>query len=85
MGSVISGHCCFFYRNHPHSATGVAPMEAMVGWQQSHLIVGSEEEYVTASECVDKLATSSAVIRDIVEEEMSSADTIDEETKCVNA
>ena len=38
----------FLYRNRPHSATGVAPMEAMVGWQPSHFIVESVEEYVTA-------------------------------------
>ena len=75
----------FFYRNRPHSATGVAPMEAMVSWQPSHLIVESVEEYVTASEWVDKLATRSAVIRDIIEEEMSSAHTIDEETECAYA
>ena len=49
-------------------------MKAMVGWQPSCLIVESVEEYVTASKWVDKLATRSAVIRDIIEEEMSSAD-----------
>ena len=75
----------FFYRNCPHSGTGVTPMEAMVGWQPSRLIVESVEEYVTASKWVDKLATRSAVIRDIIEEEMSSADAIDEETECAYA
>ena len=40
---------------------------------------------MTASEWVDKLTTRSAVIRDIIEEEMSSTDTIDEETQCAYA
>ena len=71
----------FFYRNRPHSVSSVAPMEVMVGWQPSHLIVESVEEYVMPSEWVDKLMTRSAVIRDIIEEEMSSTHTINEETE----
>ena len=40
---------------------------------------------MTANEWVDKLTTRSAVIHDIIEEETSSADTIDEETECAYA
>ena len=60
-------------------------MEGMIGWQPFHLIVECVEECMAASEWVDKLATRLPVIRGIVEGEMSSADSLNEETECVYA
>eukprot|EP00117_Sycon_ciliatum_P016048 scpid17635/ scgid15645/ Gag-Pol polyprotein; Matrix protein p10; p20; Capsid protein p25; Nucleocapsid protein p14; Protease p15; Reverse transcriptase/ribonuclease H p90; Integrase p46 len=75
----------FYYRNRPHSATHLSPMEAMVGWQPARFIVESPiaNGTMSASAWVDKLAQRSAAIRDLIEEELSSGDSPDVNVLCL--
>ncbi|XP_065182544.1 uncharacterized protein LOC135813373 [Sycon ciliatum] len=64
----------FFYRNRPHHATRLSPTEAMIGWWPRHLVVEPANDDCLLSEWVTKLADRTAVVRDLVESELASAD-----------
>ena len=72
----------FYYRIRVHSATKISPMMAMVGWQPQHLIVQSDPSTKSLSQWSEQLEKSTARIRDLVEQELSSADSIDEVAMC---
>ena len=72
----------FYYRIRVHSATKISPMMAMVGWQPQHLIVQSDPSTKSRSQWSEQLEKSTARIRDLVEQELSSADSIDEVAMC---
>ena len=57
----------FYYRNRPHSTTQLSPMQAMVGWQPQHLIVGMAEEACTLSQWTTQLHARVARVRDIID------------------
>ena len=76
------GMLLFHYRNRPHSATGLTPMEAMVGWQPPHLIVENQPAAMRLSQWAEHLSDRSAKIRDLLEEELSSADFIEQHSEC---
>ena len=68
------GMLLFYYRTRPHSATGMSPMMAMVGWQPSHLVVAEDTGADNMSSWAEQMSKRSARIRDVVEEHLSAAD-----------
>ncbi|XP_065177095.1 uncharacterized protein LOC135806835 [Sycon ciliatum] len=72
----------YCYRNRPHSATGLSPMQAMVGWQPPHLLIASEPLLYSASHWVDTLSARSARIRDLVDDALSRTDFIEPVQPC---
>ena len=64
----------FFYWNRQHSATGLTPMEAMVGWQPNQLVVETSSPNVPLSAWVAELSSRSARIHDLIDAELSAAD-----------
>ena len=74
------GMLLFQYRNPPHSATGLTPMQAMVGWQPSHLILqGQDDRKHELSAWVAKLVTQSAKVRDYLDDYYSRNDMPDDD------
>ena len=71
----------FHYRNRSHSATGLTPMEAMVGWQPPHLIVENQPAAMRLCQWAEYLSDRSAKIRDLLEE-LSSAGFIEQHSEC---
>ena len=59
----------FQYRNRPHSATGLTPMECMVGWQPPHLIIEGQQLPRNLSQWAEQLECRVAKVRDLIEEE----------------
>ena len=72
----------FYYRNRPHSSTGFAPVEAMIGWKPNQLVVQSGKPTVPLSAWVQELTMRTARIRDLVDAEMSTADFQEESVLC---
>ena len=70
------GILLFYYRTRPHSATGLSPMEAMLGWMPRHLVVSDNADDTSLSARGADLACKSAKIRDLVEGELSKNDTL---------
>ena len=62
----------FYYRNRPHSSTGFAPIEAMIGWKPNQVVVQSSKPTVPLSAWVQELTMRTARIRDLVDAEMST-------------
>ena len=77
----------FQYRNWSHSATGLVPMQAVVGWQPSHLILqGQDDREHELSAWLAKLGTQSAKVRDYLDEYYSCNDMPDDdEALCLYA
>ena len=71
----------FYYRNRPHSSTGFAPIEAMIGWKPNQLVQSSKPT-VPLSAWVQKLTMITARIRDLVNAEMSTADFQEKSVPC---
>ena len=65
----------YYYRVRPHSATGISPCAAMMGWEPRNLLVEREEEVLSLSSWVESLAEKTARVRDLVNEELSRNDT----------
>ena len=65
-----------YYRMRPHSATGVAPMVAMTGWLPRDLIVATDQEACSLSAWVTRLGERTARVRDLVEAEFSTTDSV---------
>ena len=70
------------YRYRPHSALGISPFQAMVGWQPTQLLVASDPPIFTASQWADQLAVRSARTRDFLEEALSRADFVEDPQLC---
>ena len=73
----------FYYRNRPHSSTGFAPIEAMIGWKPNQLVVQSSKPNVPLSAWVQEFTMRTARIRDLVDAEMSTADFQKESVPCL--
>ena len=73
----------FYYRNRPHSSTGFAPVEVMLGWQPNQLIVESIKPNVPLSAWVAELTSRSTRIRDLVDAELSAVDFQEESVQCI--
>ena len=57
-------------------------MEAMVGWQPPHLVIEHEPTACSLSQWAENLSERSARIRDVLEEELSAKDFIEEPVDC---
>ena len=68
------GLLLYYYQIRPHHTMKLSPMMAMVGWQPNHLIVESEQSASNLSQWSELLQKNSAKIRDMVEEQLSTAD-----------
>ena len=68
------------YRIRPHGATGISPMEAMVGWKPD--IIVQKEDACEFSAWCSQLKERSARIRDLVESELSSGDFVNQPMEC---
>ena len=69
------------YRIRPHGATGISPMEAMVGWK-SDIVVQNEDACEFNAWC-SQLKERSARIRNLVESELSSGDFVNKPMECL--
>ncbi|XP_065182549.1 uncharacterized protein LOC135813378 [Sycon ciliatum] len=70
----------YFYRNRPHSATKISPMEAICGWTPHQLIADPDRTVNDGSNWSRDHPARCARLRDLVESELSDADRIQEET-----
>ena len=68
------------YRIRPHGATGISPMEAMVGWKPD--IIVQKEDACEFSAWCSQLKEGSARISDLVESELSSGDFVNQPMEC---
>ena len=71
----------YFYRVRPHGATGVSPQLAMTGWQPRGLVVEAQQPLYTLPAWTAELQRQAAAIRDLIDEEMASADSQEDADK----
>ena len=75
------GLLLYHYQIRSHHTTKLSPMMAVVGWQPNHLIVEGEQSASSLSQWSEHLQHS-AKIRDMVKEQLSTADFLDIEKPC---
>ena len=63
----------YFYRIRPHGATGVSPQLAMTGWQPRGLVEAQQLLYSLPAWTAE-MQRQAAAVRDLIDEEMASAD-----------
>ena len=69
----------YFYRNRPHSAIKVSPMEAISGWKP-HQLIADPDQTLPDSDWSRDHSARCARLRDLVEAELSDADRIQVES-----